>query len=214
MTQFRWVWTNTFKLDARFLINEHEYWTRVLAIVPLNKTALALLEKYHDKERKTLYPFISQQKYNVNIKKAFKLAGLNRKMAVLNPLTSQHEPNSTRLQVATWHAAPLSAASTNRSKTPMQSVRWVAMPRAARPSLVIVKLTRIFSAPWLTSWRDGFYLAWNSKWWTWYMQKCFLILILKISPLIIWRLYIITAYFQILYQNILPSPNYRICIKA
>ena len=47
----------------------------MLAIVPLNKTALALLEKYYDEERGTLFPFISQQKYNVNIKKAFKLAG-------------------------------------------------------------------------------------------------------------------------------------------
>lgn len=63
----------------------------VLAIVPLNKTALALLEKYRDEERGTLFPFISQQKYNVNIKKAFKLAGLNRKVAVLNPQTRQHE---------------------------------------------------------------------------------------------------------------------------
>lgn len=63
----------------------------VLAIVPLNKTALALLEKYRDEERGTLFPFISQQKYNVNIKKAFKQAGLNRKVAVLNPQTRQHE---------------------------------------------------------------------------------------------------------------------------
>lgn len=63
----------------------------VLARVPLNETAKALLEKYRDEDRGTLFPFISQQKYNDNIKKAFKLAGLRRKVAVLNPLTRQHE---------------------------------------------------------------------------------------------------------------------------
>ena len=76
----------------------------VLAIVPLNKTALSLLEKYYDEERATLFPFISQQKYNVNIKKAFKLAGLNRKVAVLNPQTRQHELKPL-YEVASSHMA-------------------------------------------------------------------------------------------------------------
>ena len=76
----------------------------VLAIVPLNKTALSLLEKYYDENRNTLFPFISQQKYNVNIKKAFKLAGLDRKVAALNPLTRQHELKPL-YEVASSHMA-------------------------------------------------------------------------------------------------------------
>ena len=48
------------------------------ASVPLVSTAKALIEKYYDPERGTLFPFISQQKYNIYIKKAFKLAGINR----------------------------------------------------------------------------------------------------------------------------------------
>ena len=76
----------------------------VLAIVPLNKTALALLDKYYDENRNTLFPFISQQKYNDNIKKAFKQAGLKRKVAVLNPLTRQHELKPL-YEVASSHMA-------------------------------------------------------------------------------------------------------------
>ena len=76
----------------------------VLAIVPLNKTALALLDKYYDENRDTLFPFISQQKYNDNIKKAFKQAGLKRKVAVLNPLTRQHELKPL-YEVASSHMA-------------------------------------------------------------------------------------------------------------
>lgn len=76
----------------------------VLAIVPLNETARNLLEKYYDEERGTLFPFITPQRYNDNIKKAFKLAGLNRKVAVLNPLTRQHELKPL-YEVATSHMA-------------------------------------------------------------------------------------------------------------
>ena len=76
----------------------------VLAEVPLNATAKALLEKYYDPNRETLFPFISQQRYNDNIKKAFKLAGINRKVAVLNPLTRMHEVKPL-YEVASSHMA-------------------------------------------------------------------------------------------------------------
>ena len=65
---------------------------------------MALLEKCHDQDCKTLFPFISQQKYNVNIKKAFELAGLDRKVAVLNPQTRQHELKPL-YEVASSHMA-------------------------------------------------------------------------------------------------------------
>ena len=38
-----------------------------------------------------MFPFISQQKYNVYIKKTFQQAGLNCRVAVLNPQTRQYE---------------------------------------------------------------------------------------------------------------------------
>lgn len=76
----------------------------VLAEVPLNATARALLEKYYDPNRDALFPFISQQRYNDNIRKAFKQAGLNRKVAVLNPLTRQHEIKPL-YEVASSHMA-------------------------------------------------------------------------------------------------------------
>lgn len=76
----------------------------ILAEVPLSKTAKALIEKYYDPERGTLFPFISQQKYNIYIKKIFKEVGLNRKVAVLNPLTHIHEMKPL-YEVATSHMA-------------------------------------------------------------------------------------------------------------
>lgn len=76
----------------------------ILAEVPLSKVAKALIEKYYDPERGTLFPFISQQKYNIYIKKIFKEVGLNRKVAVLNPLTRIHELKPL-YEVATSHMA-------------------------------------------------------------------------------------------------------------
>ncbi len=74
------------------------------ASVPLVSTAKALIEKYYDPERGTLFPFISQQKYNIYIKKAFKLAGLNRRVPVLNPQTRKNELRPL-YEVATSHMA-------------------------------------------------------------------------------------------------------------
>lgn len=75
-----------------------------MASVPLVKTALDLIEKYYDPKRGTLFPFISQQKYNVYIKKAFKLANIDRKVAVLNPKTRKNELRPL-YEVATSHMA-------------------------------------------------------------------------------------------------------------
>ena len=76
----------------------------VLVEVPLVSKAQKLIEKYYDPQRGTLFPFISQQKYNVYIKKAFQEAGLNRKVAVLNPQTRQYEMKPL-YEVATSHMA-------------------------------------------------------------------------------------------------------------
>lgn len=74
------------------------------ASVPLVSTAKELIEKYYDPKRGTLFPFISQQKYNIYIKKAFKLAGLDRKVSVLNPQTRKNELRPL-YEVATSHMA-------------------------------------------------------------------------------------------------------------
>lgn len=52
--------------------------------VPLNKTASALLEKYAEGNRKSLFPFKTQQHYNRKIKEAFKRAGLDRMVTTLD----------------------------------------------------------------------------------------------------------------------------------
>lgn len=57
--------------------------------VPLTATALSLIEKY--KGGKKLFPYISSQKYNIHIKKAFTLAGIDRLVTILNPTTGEEE---------------------------------------------------------------------------------------------------------------------------
>ena len=60
-------------------------------LVPLNKTALAILEKYKDYEGPKLLPFITQPKYNDAIKEIFTRAGITRNVTYLNPLTEREE---------------------------------------------------------------------------------------------------------------------------
>ena len=63
-------------------------------VVPLNKTALAILDKYKDYDGEFLFPFISPQKYNYTIKEAFKKAGITRNVTWLNPQTGKEEKKS------------------------------------------------------------------------------------------------------------------------
>ena len=72
--------------------------------VPLNGVAKTILEHYKDYDGDTLLPFISEQKYNQAIKEAFKLAGLDRIVTVLNPLTRESEQKYL-YEVATTHMA-------------------------------------------------------------------------------------------------------------
>lgn len=57
--------------------------------VPLNSIASAIIEKYRDKKRKALLPFISQQKYNKGIKECFREAGLTRTVTVYDSRSGQ-----------------------------------------------------------------------------------------------------------------------------
>lgn len=57
--------------------------------VPLNSIACAIIEKYKDCKRKALLPFISEQRYNANIKTCFKEAGLTRTITVYDSRTGE-----------------------------------------------------------------------------------------------------------------------------
>lgn len=72
--------------------------------VPLNSIAKTILERYKDYAGTTLLPFISEQKYNQAIKEAFRLAGLDRVVTVLNPLTRNPEQKYL-YEVVTTHTA-------------------------------------------------------------------------------------------------------------
>ena len=73
-------------------------------VVPLNKTAREILEKYKDYEGKTLLPFISSQKYNDAIKVIFAKAGITRNVTWLNPLTGKEEKKPIN-ELASSHMA-------------------------------------------------------------------------------------------------------------
>lgn len=57
--------------------------------VPLSQKAKAILAKYKDYEGESLFPFVEHYKYNSAIKKAFKLAELDRRTPILDPRTRE-----------------------------------------------------------------------------------------------------------------------------
>lgn len=72
--------------------------------VPLNNTAKKLIAKYKDYERGTLFPYNTEQDYNRKIKEAFKRAGLDRMVTVLDQQTRQ-EIQKPLYEVASSHMA-------------------------------------------------------------------------------------------------------------
>lgn len=72
--------------------------------VPLNQTAREILDRYKDHDGKGLFPFTSQQQYNIDIKAMFKAAGLDRVVTVLNPTTREEEKRPL-YEVASSHLA-------------------------------------------------------------------------------------------------------------
>lgn len=59
--------------------------------VPLMPIGQEILHKYRDIEGDRLFPFMSQQKYNVYIKKIFRAVGIKRMVTRLNPTTNMDE---------------------------------------------------------------------------------------------------------------------------
>ena len=74
------------------------------ARVPLTKKAIEILEKYKEYGGRTLFPFISEQKYNDSIKKILRMAGIDRKVTVINPVT-QKEEQKPIYEIASSHLA-------------------------------------------------------------------------------------------------------------
>ena len=73
--------------------------------VPLNKRALALIDKYKDRDcNGKLFPFISSQEYNDAIKKAFTICDVKRMITVLNPTTGREEKRPLN-ELASSHLA-------------------------------------------------------------------------------------------------------------
>ena len=72
--------------------------------VPLTATAIEILDKYKDFNGKGLFPFTSQQQYNIDIKGMFKQAGLNRIVTRLNPTTREEEKRPL-YEIASSHLA-------------------------------------------------------------------------------------------------------------
>ena len=72
--------------------------------IPLNDTAMAIVKKYKDPNRKSLLPFISDQKYNDAIKEIFTLAGVTRNVVVLNSVTGESEIRPIN-EIASSHMA-------------------------------------------------------------------------------------------------------------
>lgn len=73
--------------------------------VPLNDRARILVDKYRKVDTKgRLFPFISAQKYNDDIKDIFRLCGITRFVTVLNPTTGKEEKRPIN-EVASSHMA-------------------------------------------------------------------------------------------------------------
>jgi len=71
--------------------------------VPLNDRAKVIIDKYKDCGDKLL-PFITDQKYNVAIKKVFTACGITRTVTILNPTTGEYEQKPIN-EVASSHMA-------------------------------------------------------------------------------------------------------------
>lgn len=70
--------------------------------VPLHPVAATLVEKYQG--GKTLFPFITPQRYNDAIKEIFTICGITRSVTILNPTTGDEEQRPIN-QIASSHIA-------------------------------------------------------------------------------------------------------------
>ena len=143
---------NQFKMTKANVINGGiEYIPRktkdgrpVTVRVPLNSIAKEILERYKDCPFDELLPLISQQKYNVAIKKMFLAAGLIRPVVVYNSTTSEQEIRPLD-EVASSHLARRCFVGNlyKQVKDPTWSAPSAATKKAAAPSPATAKSTKI-----------------------------------------------------------------------
>lgn len=72
--------------------------------VPLNTIAGEILDRYKEIDTPLLFPFISEQKYNIAIKKMFLGARLTRPVTIINPTTREPEIRPIN-EIASSHLA-------------------------------------------------------------------------------------------------------------
>lgn len=104
--------SDLYKMTYRSIINDAiEYIPRktkedrpITVRVPLNETARKLIAKYQEYSRDSLFPFNTEQDYNRKIKEAFRRAGLDRTVTVLDQQTRQ-EVQKPLYEVASSHMA-------------------------------------------------------------------------------------------------------------
>lgn len=104
--------SDLYKMTYRNIINDAvEYIPRktkedrpITVRVPLNDTARRLIAKYQDYDSESLFPFNTEQHYNRKIKEAFRRAGLDRIVTVLDQQTRQ-EVQKPLYEVASSHMA-------------------------------------------------------------------------------------------------------------
>ena len=104
--------SDLFKMTYRNIIGDSiEYIQRktkedrpITVRVPLSQTAIALIDKYREEGRESLFPFSTEQHYNRRIKEAFRLAGLNRIITVPDQRTRE-EVQKPIYEVASSHMA-------------------------------------------------------------------------------------------------------------
>ncbi|MDX9918239.1 MAG: phage integrase SAM-like domain-containing protein [Gudongella sp.] len=72
--------------------------------VPLNTIANEIMNRYKVANEERLFPFISEQKYNIAIKEMFEIAGLTRMVTIIDP-TTREELKRPLNEIASSHLA-------------------------------------------------------------------------------------------------------------
>ena len=109
----------------------------VVVRVPLLTATKEILYKYKDLPGDAILPLLSQQKYNIAIKKILKHAGIDRTVTWLNPTTGEPEPRPI-YEVLSSHSARNAFAGNmyKMSRTLTWSVPLPVTKKAAKPSIV------------------------------------------------------------------------------